>query len=102
MELTIEGFIDFVNDQEDNEEIDHWTWSTCAVGEYVDFVVENSNIDLLASEVYEVREVFLGELEEFQEPLFNLLNENGVDENNDLVVETYGDLKMWIKEYGKD
>lgn len=41
-ELTFEGFKQFVNEQNPDEEINHWGggWSECAVGLYVKSVID--------------------------------------------------------------
>jgi hypothetical protein len=79
MQATQKGFIDFVNDIESDQEIEHTSnWEGCAVGEYL--------LNLDSNEI-RYADYFANQL----------LNPLLMEYLNQKIPETYGDLQEFIK-----
>lgn len=81
MSATQQGFVEFVNAQDSDRKIDHESWGTCAVGEYLETVNTDITPHCFANDILDVE----------------IMDALGGDMPPS--VDTYGELQEFLEEH---
>ena len=96
--INFENFQTFVDQKPHEKVIDHFSWDSCAVGDFFEFVTGSRNtLSLWDTRLYNElgnRRIIVNDVE------FNLRNVigNGKCSENPYIIATYGDLGKALKE----
>lgn len=100
--MTYESFVSFVMNQPADREIDHTSWQSCAIGDYV--ASDDQEQDRETESFMDLTDSVGFVIEEVNPTLYEILNCHGevidhtADDGEDefKTIETYGDLQAYL------